>query len=260
MKVKELTDYLNRHYSEKAAEEWDNVGLLVGDEEQEISHVFLALDATQGTIAEAISCGADMIVTHHPMIFSGIKKINNRTDTGRKVITLIQNHISYYAMHTNFDILGMADLSARYLGLTDCQVLSVTGEDENGPVGLGRVGSLPRPLSLETAAVYVKEALSLGDVRFYGEPETRIARVAVCTGSGKSLIKDVLSSGADAYVTGDIDYHTALDAVAEGLAIIDAGHYGTEYIFADAMKRELRGAFPALKISTASVKSPYHLV
>ena len=107
MKAYELTSWLEKKYPSDAAEDWDNVGLLAGDDTNEISHVFLALDLTEETLAEAIEDGADMIITHHPMIFSGIKKINNHSFTGRKILTLIQKGIVYYAMHTNYDVLGM---------------------------------------------------------------------------------------------------------------------------------------------------------
>ena len=117
MKVKELTDWLGGNFPAAVAEDWDNVGLLTGDDESEVKHVFLALDLTETVLDEAIRAGADMIVTHHPMIFSGIKKINNYSFTGRKIISLVRHGISYYAMHTNYDILGMADLSAGYLEL-----------------------------------------------------------------------------------------------------------------------------------------------
>ena len=119
MKVKELTDWLDGRYPADMAEHWDNVGLLVGDDEAEVHHVLLALDLTEKTLDEAISAGADMIITHHPMIFEGQKKINNHSFTGRRILKLIRNRIQYYAMHTNYDVLGMAELSADYLKLTD---------------------------------------------------------------------------------------------------------------------------------------------
>ena len=173
MKVKELTAWLENKYPAKAAEHWDNVGLLVGDDEAEVSHVFLALDLTEETLEEAIQAGADMIITHHPMIFSGIKKINNHDFTGRKIMRLIQNHISYYAMHTNYDVLGMADLSADYLKLEEREVLSVTEETRDRCEGLGRVGMLPKQMSLRECGEFVKAALSLNDVKIYGDLEQR---------------------------------------------------------------------------------------
>ena len=232
MKAYELIEWLNEHHPQKFAEEWDNVGLLVGDDQKEISHVFLALDLTEPVLDEAVTAGADMILTHHPMIFSGIKKINNHTFTGRKILRLIREDIPYFAMHTNYDVIGMADLSADYL-------------------------KLPRAMTLGEFGKYVKECNCLPDVRVYGDLDQRIETVAICTGSGKSMIRDVMAAGADVYVTGDIDYHTAIDTMADGLAIVDAGHYGTEYIFAEAMERELNEAFPDLKTTCASVKNPY---
>ena len=130
MKVSNITTWLEEHFPASVAEDWDNVGLLTGDDNSEVNHIFLALDLTEEVLDEAKEAGADMIVTHHPMIFSGIKKINNHSFTGRKIIKLIQSGISYYAMHTNYDILGMADLSARYLELLNFRVLSVTGEKD----------------------------------------------------------------------------------------------------------------------------------
>lgn len=260
MKVKELTEWLGGNFPAAVAEDWDNVGLLTGDDESEVKHVFLALDLTEAVLDEAVQAGADMIVTHHPMIFSGIKKINNHSFTGRKILTLIQKGIVYYAMHTNYDVLGMADLSADYTKMHDTTVLSVTEEREGEVQGFGRVGKLPREMTLREYAQLVKESLKLNDVKVYGNLDSMVKCAAVCTGSGKSMIKDVIKAGADVYVTGDIDHHTGIDTVAQGLALIDAGHYGTEYIFMDAMKKELTQAFPELKISCAEVKSPYTIL
>ena len=257
MKAYELTSWLEKKYPASAAEDWDNVGLLTGDDTREISHVFLALDLTEETLAEAVKNGADMILTHHPMIFSGIKKINNHSFTGRKILTLIQKGIVYYAMHTNYDVLGMAELSADYLKLTDREVLSVTEETKDGCEGFGRVGMLPEQMTLRECGDFVKKALALHDVRVYGDPDRLVQKAAVCTGSGNSMIPDELAKGAQVYVTGDIDHHTGIDAVAAGLPIIDAGHYGKEYIFMEAMKKKLSRKFPKLQISCAEIKSPY---
>ena len=162
MKVKELTEWLGGNFPAAVAEDWDNVGLLTGDDESEVKHVFLALDLTETVLDEAIRAGADMIVTHHPMIFSGIKKINNYSFTGRKIISLVRHGISYYAMHTNYDILGMADLSAGYLELSDTKVLCATGEKDGEPIGFGRVGNLPCEMTLKEYALLVKNVPARG--------------------------------------------------------------------------------------------------
>ena len=126
-------------------------------------------------------------------------------------------------------------------------MLTVTDGSGEQPEGFGRVGKLSHVMTLGEFGKYVKECNHIPDVRVYGDLDRKIETVAICTGSGKSMIGDVMAAGADVYVTGDIDYHTAIDTMADGLAIVDAGHYGTEYIFAEAMERELNEAFPALK-------------
>lgn len=257
MKCKEIIGWLEEQYPPSYAEEWDNVGLLTGRDEKEVRKIFLALDLTDETLAEAIRAEADMIITHHPMIFSGIKKINNHSFTGRRILSLIEHGISYYAMHTNYDVKGMAKLSADYLKLQNTEVLSVT-ETENGEQeGFGRVGELPDKMTLRSLAEYVKDCFGLEHVNVYGDLEAEVTRAAVCTGSGKSMIKEAIARGAEVYITGDIDHHTGIDTVAEGLFLIDAGHYGTEYIFTGKMKEELRKKYPQLEITEAEKRFPY---
>ncbi|MDO5135990.1 MAG: Nif3-like dinuclear metal center hexameric protein [Eubacteriales bacterium] len=260
MKICELTAWLEEIYPPVMAEEWDNVGFLVGDDEREVTCVFLALDLTEETLLEAERAGAELIITHHPMIFSGIKRVSNHSFTGRRILSLIQKNMGYYAMHTNYDILGMADHSAQLLGLKEPRVLAETFREGERSEGLGRVGDLESPMTLREYALFVKERLCLGDVKVYGNLEGMVERAAVCTGSGKSLLSQVERSGAQVYVTGDIDHHTGIDAVASGLFIIDAGHYGTEYIFMEAVKKRLAEAYPHLRVVCAQVKSPYSIL
>mgnify|MGYP000257262500 CR=1 FL=1 len=260
MECKKVIEILEKQSPKSYACDWDNVGLLVGREDKEIQKIYIALDATDEAIEEAIANGADMLLTHHPMIFKEVKRVTQEDFIGRRIIRLIQNDMVYYAMHTNYDVLGMADLSADYTKMHDTTVLSVTEEREGEVQGFGRVGKLPREMTLREYAQLVKESLKLNDVKVYGNLDSMVKCAAVCTGSGKSMIKDVIKAGADVYVTGDIDHHTGIDTVAQGLALIDAGHYGTEYIFMDAMKKELTQAFPELKISCAEVKSPYTIL
>ena len=257
MKITELTGYLEERYPAKTAEEWDNVGLLVGDDRREVQHLFLALDLTEDVLRETVETGADMILTHHPMIFGSIRQINNHSFTGRKILELIRHGISYYAMHTNYDILGMAERSAEKLQLKDMEVLSATDTTENGVIGFGRVGMLPQEMTLRECGCFVKEMFKVPDVRIYGDPGRKVSRAAICTGSGKSMIRDALAKQAEVYITGDIDHHTGLDAVADGLCIVDAGHFGTEYMFMQDMETELKAVFPELPITCAKVRTPY---
>ena len=261
MKAYELTSWLEKKYPSDAAEDWDNVGLLAGDDTNEISHVFLALDLTEETLAEAIEDGADMIITHHPMIFSGIKKINNHSFTGRKILTLIQKGIVYYAMHTNYDVMGMAELAGKVLELSEPEVPEVTGSmhSESGevPVGIGRVADLAQPMDLKSCAEMVKKAFDLPNVKIFGEPDMQVHRLGVFPGSGKSAISVSLEKGVDVLVTGDIDHHEGIDAVAQKMAVIDAGHYGVEHIFIADMEHFCREKFPEAEIRTAKIRQPF---
>lgn len=261
MKCKEIMNVIKQLYPEQLALEWDNVGLLVGDPEQDVNHIFVALDVTDETLVQAVVCGADMIITHHPMIFSPMKKIVATDFIGRRVMTMIKNGISYYAMHTNFDVAGMADLNASCLELESSSVLDVTYEDEFGKKeGIGRVGWLSESMPLDVFGRYVKEHLGLPMVRVYGDGQKMIQKVAVSSGSGKSMIGAALASGADVLVTGDIDYHTGIDAVAQGLMLVDAGHYGTEMIFIEHMEKMLREMFPEVQVTAAKIEQPFQLV
>lgn len=260
MKCSDVIRKIEEKYPVYFAEDWDNPGLLVGDREQEIKKVFLALDVTDETLDAAIKAGADMMITHHPLIFSGLKKVTAQDFIGRRVIKLIQNHMCYYAMHTNFDVLGMAELSADYLKLSEREVLEITYEIGEKKEGIGRTGTLPEAMELKKCGAFVKEQFRLPFVKIYGDPDQIVEKAAICTGSGKSLMKDVLRSGAQVYITADMDYHSAIDAVAQGVCVVDAGHYGTEYIFMEYMKKELAEMIPELEVQEMEVGYPCEMI
>ena len=257
MTCREIITLLQEQSPEEFACDWDNVGLLVGDFEQEIKKVYIALDATEETITEAVAEGADLLLTHHPMIFKGLKKVNTQDFTGRRVVRLIQNHISYYAMHTNFDVRGMAAIAAEWMGLTDCAVLDVTCESEDGCEGIGRVGILPEEMTLKACVERVKQAYDVDTVKVFGDLNQKVRQAAICPGSGKSVISCALGAGAGVLVTGDIDHHEGIDAADQGLAIIDAGHYGVEKLFIPYMVQYLRNRTEGIEIVGQPVKQPF---
>ena len=258
MKAYELIEWLNEHHPQKFAEDWDNVGLLVGDDQKEISHVFLALDLTEPVLDEAVASGADMILTHHPMIFSGIKKINNHTFTGRKILRLIKEDIPYFAMHTNFDVCVMGQIAAEQLGLMDIEALEVTSPEDGR--GIGCLGKLTQAVSLYDLAERVRDAFGLSHVKVFGDKDRMVQSIAMCPGSGKSEIGLAIEKGADAYITGDIDHHSGIDAVADGLSIIDAGHYGIEHIYMEYMKNWLAKEAAELEVVTEPFAEPFWIV
>lgn len=261
MKCKEIIEKLNQRWPETYALSFDNVGLLVGDREQEVHHIFVALDVTDDVLDQAIACGADMIVTHHPLLFSAIKKVTTDDFIGSRIVKMIRHGISYYAMHTNFDVMGMANLNALSLQLRDTEVLEVTYEGADGKrEGIGRTGMLQKEMTLKDFSVFVKEQLGLEMVRVYGDLDTMISRVAISSGSGKSMVKEAIRSGVQVLVTGDIDYHTGIDAVAQNLMIVDAGHYGTEMIFIEHMEVALKEMLSDIEITKARIQQPFALV
>lgn len=241
---------------------WDNVGLLIGRREQPVHKILIALDATEECISHAIDQQADMIITHHPMIFSPMKQINGDDFIGRKILRLAEHGIAYYAMHTNFDIMGsMANLAADRMEIVDSHPLEVTVETQTGAEGIGRVGIWTEVVSLEKATEKVKTAFGLEHVLVYGKKETPIHTLAICPGSGKSVIGETVKAGADVLITGDIGHHEGLDAMEQGLCIIDAGHYGLEHIFIDYMKDYLDGLELAeIEVVTWEGKVPYEIV
>lgn len=265
MRCDELIKQLEQLAPVSCACDWDNVGLLAGRSDKEIKKVFLALDATDEVVEEAISWGADMLITHHPLIFKPLKKINDTEFIGRRVLSLLRNDISYYAMHTNFDSAPgcMADAAAQKLELTETKVLQQEGMLEEIPYGIGKIGYLKEKLTIRELADLVKERFDLPFLTIYGEhaPGETIDFIGISPGSGESMIKSALNAGVQVLVTGDIGHHSGIDAAANHLAVIDAGHYGLEYLFLDFMEDYLRReAGEMLTIKKAEVVFPQTLV
>jgi dinuclear metal center YbgI/SA1388 family protein len=187
-----------------------------------------------------------MLITHHPMIFSAIKQVNEEQFTQEKVLTLAEHGISYYAMHTNFDAVGgMAQLAAgeKYLNLSDASPIDAGSPAcEAEGQGMGRFGRLPKPMTAEEAAQYVKEKFHLSFVILYQGKENKgqvFEEIAVMPGSGKSDMKYVAGKGYKLYLTGDYGHHEGLDAIDMGLTVIDATHYGLEHIFISYIREYL---------------------
>ena len=206
--------------------------------------MLLALDCTPALVDEAIECGADMIVTHHPLIFSGLKKITPDDMTGAAVIKAIRAGISIYAAHTNADkvIEGVSGAMAAKLGLQNVRILD---EDGDG-TGLGVAGDLPQPMTSDQALALVKEKFGLKVVKSSAPVQTMISRVAMCGGSGGSLIGAAKKSGAQLYISGDISYHNFF--TPEGFMIMDIGHYESEIEIVDILFSLIKKNFPTFAV------------
>ena len=260
MECKKVIELLEKQSPKSYACDWDNVGLLVGREDKEIQKIYIALDATDEAIEEAIANGADMLLTHHPMIFKGMKRVTQEDFIGRRIIRLIQNDMVYYAMHTNFDVMGMADLAADYLGISDTRVLEITSVSETGEEGIGRYGSLKKEMTVRECCEEVKQAFSVENVKVFGDLERKVKTAAISPGSGKSVISNALQAGVDVLITGDIDHHEGIDAVAQNMTVIDADHYGVEHIFIPYMEQYLKREAKELEIAVQPLTFPFQII
>ena len=267
MKWKILEEILEKLAPPECACDWDNSGLLTGREEKEVKRVFLALDATCSVIEEAAQWRADLLLTHHPLIFKPLKKVNDSDFIAKRVMELIRRDISCYAMHTNFDSAPgcMADTAADKLGLSDLKVLSPMGaifqKGKELSYGIGKTGYLTEEMTVREAAALVKERFGLPFLTVYGDLDSRVRLLGISPGSGRSVVEPARQLGVQVLVTGDMDYHSGIDSGAEGMCILDAGHYGLEYLFLDFMEEFLKNvAGGELEICKAKVEFPQTLI
>lgn len=230
------------------AENWDNVGLLCGDAAQEVTGVLCALDITRPVISEAIEQSAQLVVAHHPAIFTSINRVTSQDETGRILRFAIQHNIAFICMHTNMDSAdgGVNDAFAEALHLS--HIVNMEGGENKT---IGRVGDLSETMSPDVFAVYVKQCLSANGVR-YCNGGRDIHRVAVGGGACGAMMDAAIQKGADAFVIGDCNYSTMQKAQAMGLTLVDAGHFSTENPVVSVFAREIAGAFPDLSVSISA--------
>lgn len=365
MKLNELVKKIENKYPVNLAYSWDNVGLLVGDFESEIKKILVCLEANEKVVQEAIENKVDLIITHHPFLFSKINKVNTKDLKGKLIHCLIKNDISLYSMHTNFDIAfdGLNDYFMEILGFEDCKVLDVTDsetlyklavyvpvsheqvvrdaicevgaghignysnctfningrgtfkpqedskpfigevgkleetqevkvetvvqgsilqktiskmlkshpyeevaydiyklENKGKSVGLGRYSTLKGETDLQALCEKIKMKLNMEHIRVVGELNTKIKKVAVVTGAGSNMVGLAKSKNCDVIITGDVKYHEAQDALDMGMCIVDCGHFDTENIFKDVMKRFLDNTTTLEVISSEVNLNPFKII
>lgn len=234
MKIYEITNVIEKYAPKTLASSYDNVGLMLGDANRDVSTVLLTLDVDLAVAVEAKAVGAELIISHHPLIFDPVKNITADTPEGKCLLYLIENHISVYSAHTNLDATlgGLNDLAAQLISLSDTIPL-----EENGEAGIGRIGRLPMPMKLSELANEIKKIYHVPCIRFVGDGGRPVSKVALCTGSGGDLLSLAKEKGADVYITGDIKYNVARSAAANGIGLIELGHYESEYIAVDLLEK-----------------------
>lgn len=218
--------------------EWDNDGLTCCPEPQrEIKRILIALDVTSRTVDAAVSGGYDLIVSHHPMIFKGLKNISPENYISEKAIRLIRHGISVFSFHTRLDALsgGVNDTLASLIGLKDVSPF--------GNEAMGRIGTLPTPVSVCELAERLKTLLGADGV-LVSDCGKAASRVAVLGGSGEDCISAAIAAGADTYISGRLGYHQMTDAPDMGISLIEAGHFYTEAPVCAVLKEMLEAVLP----------------
>ena len=238
----------------------DNTGFQIGSLDKEIKRICIALDATDDVIGQAVSAEVDLLLTHHPLLYNPVTQILASDYTGRRVMQLIKNDINYMSLHTNFDVMVMAGLSADIFGLLERQILWITFEEGEEKQGIGRFGKLSRKMALRECVEIIKSRFKTDAVLVYGDKEKIINTVAICPGSSSSILKYAVNAGVDLLITGDIEHHMALEALGHGICLVDAGHYGTEKIFVPYMIDFFRWDIPGMDVFAAMDDNPFYIV
>ena len=252
MKTKEVIDWLDATFHPEYQEDYDNAGFLLGNAQSDYKGTLVALDLTSAVVDEAVQLGMSLIVTHHPFIFTGVKRLTDASEMGRMTMTLIKNNISVYAAHTNLDNLpwGVSGALAEKLGLMNTRVLRVEREErreENGEIGAGMVGELPEPMDVMAFLQKVKKVTGIPCIRTsHFSPLTShflLQRVALCGGSGAEFIGDAIRAGADIYLTSDLKYHD-FQRTNQRMLLADIGHYESEQFAKDIIFSTISEKFP----------------
>ena len=245
LSLRDVVAALESLYPLESAADWDRVGLVVGDLDQPVRRVLFALDPTLAVIDEARQWGADLLVTHHPLLLRGVHSVATSSAKGASVTALVRAGVALWVGHTNADVAdpGVSTVLADALGLTDQRSLS-----SEGPNAIGRVGELATAVSLADFAAAVAAALpdTAGGIRVSGDPAGDVRTVAVMGGSGDDRFDEVRASGADVYVTADLRHHPVLEAREEARGgtpyLIDAGHWATESLWLASGRERLMTA------------------
>ncbi|KAB1655975.1 Nif3-like dinuclear metal center hexameric protein [Pseudoclavibacter chungangensis] len=254
--LRDLLDTFEAMWPAGRAESWDSVGLVTGDPAAPVSRILLAVDAVDETIVEAEELGADLLVTHHPVLLRGVHTIAETTAKGNLLARLVRAGCALMAAHTNADVVerGTSDELARRLRLVDTEPIEPAADDAT--LGLGRVGRLPEPLTLGALAITVAKILpaTATGVRVAGDFDAEVERIAVCGGAGDSFLADPAVVGADVYITSDLRHHPASEAreqarLAGGRPfLVDTSHWASEWLFLDGAAEELRRRHPDVEV------------
>lgn len=246
MKAIEIINKMEEWAKTELIDTWDNTGFQVGDGDKQVERVLIALDMDEKILEIALKEEYDMVITHHPIIFSPLKSITSQNPKEDLILKIIKNDIIVYNAHSNLDLAigGVNDVLSNLLDIKNTEPLHLIN-DNTGVYGYGRVGDIEKISALDLADK-VKEKLDIEMLNIYGARDIEIDKLAVCGGSGSDFILDAYRHGAKAYLTGDIKYHEAQLAHELGITIIDPGHFHSEKIILPEIKKYLDGKFSGI--------------
>lgn len=248
-KLKEIVSYFEELVPPEMKVDNDNVGLLVGTNETEVTKVIVALDITSGVIDEAINANAQLILSHHPMFFE-LKQVNDNSPAGKKIVKMLQHGISGFCQHTNLDCVsgGVNDALADKLGVAVEGFLDGPHFTKDGQeYGMGRFGYLTSPVDFEDYLCDVKFVLNSSGLRYHNASKP-VSKVALCGGTGGNFVETAKKLGCDTLVTADVKYHQFLEAKELNLNIIDADHFCTENVVVPVLSEMLKEGFPNIEV------------
>lgn len=238
------------------AEDWDNVGLLLGDRQREVSKVMTSLTITPSVVEEAVAGKVNLIVSHHPLPFRSLKKINGDTVAGRLILKLIENRVAVFSPHTAFDSAagGINQSIADKLQLENIESIQpiagmATGDPDTAAVpGAGRTGVLPGQPKCRILCQELKNKFGISVVKFCGDLDASVSKVGIACGSAGQLLTGASLAGCDAFITGEASFHTCLEALASGISLFLLGHYGSERFAVEMLAQKMAIEFPGLLI------------
>lgn len=251
MKIKDIAKIIENKFPLYFAMERDNVGLLVGDDNTDITKILVCCDVDEYVADEAKNIGANLIISHHPLMFNSIKRLHENNPEQRTLRKLIKNDIALYTAHTNLDVArgGINDLMADMLGLEDTKVIEIVCEKDGVQNGYGRFAKLDKPVTLKAMLDKCKEVFELDGCRYVGNFDDEISTVAINTGGGAGIMDLCFDLKADLFITGDVKYNPARDGYERGMDIIDIAHYDTEKITMDFFERFLSKQAPQIEVA-----------
>ena len=259
MHVKDVVSFLREFAPVDLAEDWDNVGLLVGAGDDQVSSVLTCLTLTPDVAVEAIEQGVQLVVTHHPVLFRGVQQITDATSEGRMLLNLIRAGACVYSPHTSYDSAteGINRQLADALGLVDVRPLRPTSEDvvDDNPSGAGRFGDLPSAIPLLEFVERVKTALGIEHTWLVGDTAASVRRVGIACGAAAEFMRDAVEAGCEVLLTGEARFHACLEARTLGIALVLPGHYATERPAMEILAGILRGRFPDLTVHASEVET-----